>query len=96
MPNDFCGSACVEAIEAGGVALIYPGPADETGADFTGIRHVILIDYFGHLAYEVFRNTFLFPFALALLGLSLILVTVWAQKRFRHLLVQTLPVLMFH
>ena len=44
--------------------------------------------YLGHLAYDVFRNTFLFPFALALLGLSLILVTVWAQKRFRHLLVQ--------
>ena len=45
-------------------------------------------DYLGHLAYKVFRDSFLFPFALALLGLSLILVTVWVQKRFRHLLVQ--------
>ena len=44
--------------------------------------------YLGHLAYRVFRDSFLFPFALALLGLSLILVTVWVQKRFRHLLVQ--------
>ena len=32
--------------------------------------------YLGHLAYEVFKNSFFFPFALALLGLSLILFTV--------------------
>jgi DTW domain-containing protein YfiP len=31
-------------IEAGGVALVYPGAADETGADLTGISQVILID----------------------------------------------------
>jgi hypothetical protein len=36
--------------------------------------------YLGHLAYEIFRDSFLFPFALALLGLSLILVTVFAQR----------------
>ena len=36
--------------------------------------------YLGHLAYEVFKDSFLFPFALAILGLSLILVTVWAQR----------------
>jgi len=34
----------VEEIEAGGVALIYPGAADATGDDLTGIRQVILID----------------------------------------------------
>ncbi len=34
----------VEEIDAGGVALIYPGAADEAGGDLTGIRQVILID----------------------------------------------------
>lgn len=38
--------------------------------------------YLGHLAYEVFKNSVLFPFILALMGLSLILATVWAQRRF--------------
>ena len=37
--------------------------------------------YLGHLAYEVFKDSFFFPFALALLGLSLILLTVWMQRR---------------
>ena len=36
--------------------------------------------YLGHLAYEVFKDSVLFPFALALLGLSVILVTVFAQR----------------
>ena len=36
--------------------------------------------YLGHLAYTVFKESFLFPFALAFLGLSLILVTVFAQS----------------
>ena len=40
--------------------------------------------YLGHLAYEVFKDSFLFPFALALLGLSLILVTVFAQSYLRR------------
>jgi DTW domain-containing protein YfiP len=34
----------VEEIDAGGVALIYPGAADERGGDLTGVRQVILID----------------------------------------------------
>lgn len=38
--------------------------------------------YLGHLAYQVFKDSVLFPFTLALLGLSLILSTVWAQRRF--------------
>jgi hypothetical protein len=37
--------------------------------------------YLGHLAYRVFQNSFFFPFVLALLGLSLILLTVWMQRR---------------
>lgn len=40
--------------------------------------------YLGHLAYVVFKDSFLFPFALALLGLSLILVTVGAQSYLRR------------
>ena len=38
--------------------------------------------YLGHLAYEVFKDSVLFPFALAVLGLSVILVTVLAQRQF--------------
>jgi DTW domain-containing protein YfiP len=34
----------MEEIEAGGVALIYPGGPDAEGCDLTGIRQVILID----------------------------------------------------
>ncbi len=37
--------------------------------------------YLGHLAYEVFKDSFFFPFVLALLGLSVILLTVWMQRR---------------
>lgn len=40
--------------------------------------------YLGHLAYRVFQDSILFPFALALLGLSLILVTVGAQAYLRR------------
>lgn len=41
--------------------------------------------YLGHLAYTVFKDSFLFPFVLAFLGLSLILVTVLAQRYVRGL-----------
>jgi tRNA-uridine aminocarboxypropyltransferase len=34
----------VEEIEAGGVALIYPGTEDEIGGDLAGIEHFIIID----------------------------------------------------
>ena len=37
--------------------------------------------YLGHLAYEVFKDSFFFPFVLALLGLSMILLTVVMQHR---------------
>ena len=36
--------------------------------------------YLGHLAYEVFKDSFLFPFTLAFLGLSMILCTVLGQR----------------
>jgi hypothetical protein len=36
--------------------------------------------YIGHLAYRVFEDSFLFPFVLALMGLAMILATVWAQS----------------
>jgi hypothetical protein len=36
--------------------------------------------YLGHLAYRVFEDSFFFPFAIALLGLSLILATALAQR----------------
>jgi hypothetical protein len=48
--------------------------------------------YLGHLAYEVFKTSFFFPFALALLGLSLILVTVWMQRRIRAFEADNSPV----
>lgn len=37
--------------------------------------------YLGHLAYTIFKDSFFFPFVIALLGLSLILVTVLIQRR---------------
>jgi len=40
--------------------------------------------YLGHLAYEAFKDSVLFPFALALLGLSVILFTVFAQRYLRR------------
>ncbi|MGD9631202.1 MAG: DUF2157 domain-containing protein [Pyrinomonadaceae bacterium] len=36
--------------------------------------------YLGHLAFRVFEDSFFFPFVIAGLGLSLILVTVFAQR----------------
>ncbi len=39
--------------------------------------------YLGHLAWQVFKDSLLFPFVLALLGLTLILGTVWGQKYWR-------------
>jgi hypothetical protein len=40
--------------------------------------------YLGHLAYEVFKESVLFPFALAVLGLSVIIFTVFAQRLMRR------------
>ncbi len=39
--------------------------------------------YLGHLAWQVFKDSVFFPFVVALLGLSLILGTVWGQQYLR-------------
>ena len=47
----------VEEIEAGGVALIYPGSMDENGDDMTGIHQVILIDGTWHEARKIHQRS---------------------------------------
>jgi DTW domain-containing protein YfiP len=47
----------VEEIEAGGVALIYPGPSDETDGDLTEIHQVILIDGTWHEARKIHQRS---------------------------------------
>lgn len=47
----------LEDIEAGGVALIYPGAMDESGGDLTGIRQVILIDGTWHEARKIHQRS---------------------------------------
>jgi DTW domain-containing protein YfiP len=44
-------------IEAGGVALVYPGPPAEDDGDLTGIRHVILIDSTWHEARKIHQKS---------------------------------------
>jgi hypothetical protein len=44
-----------------------------------------VFSYLGHLAYEVFKDSVLFPFVLALLGLGMIVATVLAQKFVRRM-----------
>ena len=39
--------------------------------------------YLGHLAYDIFKDSFLFPFVLAFLGLTLIIATVVAGRAFQ-------------
>ena len=47
----------VEEIEAGGVALIYPGAADEADNDLTGINRFILIDGTWHEARKIHQRS---------------------------------------
>lgn len=47
----------VREIEAGGVALIYPGASDEAEDDLTGIEHFILIDGTWHEARKVYQRS---------------------------------------
>lgn len=47
----------VNEIEAGGVALIYPGASGEPGGDLTGIDHVILIDSTWHEARRIHQRS---------------------------------------
>jgi DTW domain-containing protein YfiP len=47
----------VEKIEIGGVALVYPGGADETVGDLTGIGHFILIDGTWHESRRIHQRS---------------------------------------
>jgi DTW domain-containing protein YfiP len=47
----------VEAIERGGVALIYPGAADEAEGCLDDISHVILIDGTWHEARKIYQRS---------------------------------------
>jgi DTW domain-containing protein YfiP len=47
----------LEEIKAGGVALVYPGAADENDGDLTGITHVILIDGTWHEARKIHQRS---------------------------------------
>ena len=47
----------VEEIEAGGVALVYPGGADEPAGDLTGIGHFILIDGTWHESRRIHQRS---------------------------------------
>ncbi len=47
----------VEEIEAGGVALIYPGAAEGNNDDLTGINHFILIDGTWHEARKIHQRS---------------------------------------
>lgn len=47
----------VEEIESGGVALVYPGTADEQGSDLSGITRCILIDGTWHEARKIHQRS---------------------------------------
>ena len=47
----------VEEIETGGVALLYPGTADEPAGDLSGIRQIILIDGTWHEARKIHQRS---------------------------------------
>ena len=47
----------LEEIEAGGVALIYPGAADDTGRDLAEFNHFIIIDGTWHEARKIHQRS---------------------------------------
>ena len=47
----------LEEIEAGGVALVYPGAAGENDGDLAGINHFILIDGTWHEARKIHQRS---------------------------------------
>lgn len=47
----------VEEIEAGGVALVYPGSAGEEPSDLTGVRQFIIIDGTWHEARKIHQRS---------------------------------------
>jgi len=50
-------AALLKEIEAGGVALVYPGAADENDDDLSGIDHFILIDGTWHEARKIHQRS---------------------------------------
>ncbi|MSN25253.1 MAG: DTW domain-containing protein [Geobacter sp.] len=50
-------TALLKEIEAGGVALVYPGAADENDDDLSGIDHFILIDGTWHEARKIHQRS---------------------------------------
>jgi len=50
-------ASLLKEIEAGGVALVYPGSADENDDDLTGIRHFIIIDGTWHEARKIHQRS---------------------------------------
>jgi DTW domain-containing protein len=47
----------MEEIEAGGVALVYPGAASENDGDLTGISHFVIIDGTWHEARKIHQRS---------------------------------------
>lgn len=47
----------IEEIEAGGVALVYPGAADENDGDLSGITQFIIIDSTWHEARKIHQRS---------------------------------------
>jgi DTW domain-containing protein YfiP len=50
-------AALLEEIEAGGVALVYPGAVDEDDGELAGITHFILIDGTWHEARKIHQRS---------------------------------------
>jgi DTW domain-containing protein YfiP len=50
-------AALLEEIEAGGVALVYPGAVDESDGDLSGITRFILIDGTWHEARKIHQRS---------------------------------------
>jgi DTW domain-containing protein YfiP len=50
-------AALMEEIEAGGVALVYPGAAGEDDGDLTGIRRFVIIDGTWHEARKIHQRS---------------------------------------
>jgi DTW domain-containing protein len=50
-------ASLLEEIKEGGVALVYPGAADENDDDLTGIKHFIIIDGTWHEARKIHQRS---------------------------------------
>lgn len=61
------------------VALVFGGAAIGRRV-FTVYGALGVAMYLGHLSYQVFRNSMMFPFALTLIGLGVVWLGVWWQR----------------